>query len=64
MPGMDGRELAEAARAWRPFMPVLLMTGYAENAMERSRFIGKGMDLLSKPFEIDVLLTRIWGMID
>ncbi len=64
MPGMDGRELAEAARAWRPFMPVLLMTGYAENAMERSRFIGKGMDLLSKPFEIDVLLARIRGMLN
>nr|WP_275690462.1 response regulator [Luteibacter yeojuensis] len=64
MPGMDGRELAEAARAWRPALPVLFMTGYAENAMERSRFLGQGTDMIAKPFEIDVLLARIRGMLD
>ncbi|NID05607.1 response regulator [Luteibacter jiangsuensis] len=64
MPGMDGRELAEAARAWRPTLPVLFMTGYAENAMERSRFLARGTDMISKPFEIDMLLGRIRAMLD
>ncbi|MGE7139283.1 response regulator [Luteibacter sp. NPDC031894] len=64
MPGMDGRELAEAARAWRPALPVLFMTGYAENAMERSRFLGQGMDMIAKPFESDVLLGRVRAMLD
>jgi CheY-like chemotaxis protein len=64
MPGMDGRELAEAARAWRPALPVLFMTGYAENTMERSRFLGRAMDMIAKPFEIDTLLRRVRAMLD
>jgi DNA-binding response OmpR family regulator/two-component sensor histidine kinase len=64
MPGMDGRELADSARAWRPTLPVLFMTGYAENAMERSRFLGRGMDMIAKPFEIDALLGRVRAMLD
>ncbi|WP_413624231.1 response regulator [Luteibacter sp. Lutesp34] len=64
MPGMDGRELAEAARAWRPALPVLFMTGYAENAMERSGFLARGTDMIAKPFEIDMLLGRIRAMLD
>ncbi|SEW06101.1 response regulator [Luteibacter sp. 329MFSha] len=64
MPGLDGRELADVARAWRPTLPVLFMTGYAENATERSRFLNRGMDLIAKPFEIDALLTRVRQMLD
>lgn len=63
MPGMNGRELAEVARAWRPALPVLFMTGYAENAVERSRFLGQGMDMIVKPFEIDMLLGRVRRML-
>ncbi|KAF1007862.1 MAG: Blue-light-activated protein [Luteibacter sp.] len=63
MPGMSGRELADVARAWRPTLPVLFMTGYAENAMERARFLGEGMDMITKPFEIDDLLVRVGRML-
>lgn len=63
MPGMSGRELADVARAWRPTLPVLFMTGYAENAVERARFLGEGMDMITKPFEIDDLLTRVRRML-
>lgn len=64
MPGMDGRELADIARAWRPTLPVLFMTGYAENAHDRSRFLGAGMDMIVKPFEIDGLLAHVRGMLE
>ncbi|URX63164.1 response regulator [Luteibacter anthropi] len=64
MPGMNGRELAEVARAWRPALPVLFMTGYAENAMDRASFLGQGMDMITKPFEIDDLLARIRHILD
>ena len=64
MPGMDGRELADVARAWRPTLPVLFMTGYAENATERSRFLHRGMDLIVKPFEVDDLLARVRQILD
>jgi PAS domain S-box-containing protein len=64
MPGMNGRDLAEIARAWRPALPVLFMTGYAENALERSRFLGTGMEMITKPFELDGLLAAVRGMLD
>jgi len=64
MPGMNGRDLAEVARAWRPTLPVLFMTGYTENAMQRSRFLGTGMDMITKPFEIDGLLASVHAMFD
>lgn len=59
MPDMDGRELAKVARAWRPALPVLFMTGYAENAVDPARFLAPGMELLLKPFEVDTLLERV-----
>ncbi|UPG90974.1 response regulator [Luteibacter aegosomaticola] len=61
MPDMDGRELARTARAWRPELPVLFMTGYAENAADPSRFLGPGMEILLKPFEVGTLLDRVRG---
>ncbi|QWT18854.1 response regulator [Bacillus sp. NP157] len=63
MPDMDGRDLAGTARAWRPTLPVLFMTGYAENALEPGRFLGAGMEMLLKPFEVDTLLLRVRGML-
>jgi len=63
MPGMDGRELAEVARAWRPKLPILFMTGYAENA-HRTGFVGAGMDMITKPFDVDGLLDRVRALLD
>jgi hypothetical protein len=42
-----------------PAPPILLMTGYAENAANRQSFLGEGMDLIAKPFHIDELLEKI-----
>jgi len=64
MPDLDGRELARTARAWRPTLPVLFMTGYAENALDPARFLEPGMQLLLKPFEVDTLLERVRGALD
>lgn len=59
MPGMDGLELAAAARQLRPDLPVLLATGYAELPD------GHGPDFprLEKPFREDELLARIAAML-
>ncbi|WP_109126000.1 response regulator [Dyella sp. C11] len=64
LPGMNGRQLAEAARAWRPSLPILFMTGYAESALAGDELLDEGMDILIKPFEIDQLLTKVRGMLD
>ncbi|MBW4791719.1 response regulator [Pseudomonas tolaasii] len=59
LPHMTGRELADVARALRNGLPILFMTGYAENAANRQSFLGEGMDLIAKPFHIDELLDKI-----
>jgi PAS domain S-box-containing protein len=62
LPGMDGRQLADAARALRPQLRVLLMSGYASAAVSAGGFLGPGMALVTKPFTIDILATRIGQM--
>lgn len=64
LPGMNGRQLAEAARAWRPALPILFMTGYAERALTGEELLDEGMDILIKPFEIDQLLTKVRDMLN
>jgi len=63
LPGMNGRQLAEIARQHRPDLKVLFMTGYAEKAAERQGFLDDGMDMVAKPFSIDVLANKIRTMI-
>ena len=59
LPGISGRELADMARVYRPGLPVLFMTGYAETALDRQAFLGSGMDMLIKPFQIGELLAKV-----
>ncbi|WP_407309625.1 PAS domain-containing protein [Pseudomonas sp. nanlin1] len=63
LPGLNGRQLAEIARQYRPGLRVLFMTGYAQSAAERQAFLGEGMDLLAKPFTLDHLALCLRGMI-
>ena len=64
LPGMNGRQLAEIARQHRPGLKVLFMTGYAENAINRDGFLDEGMEMMTKPFGLDDLATRIRGMME
>jgi len=63
LPGMNGRQLAEIARQHRPDLKVLFMTGYAEKAAERQGFLEEGMDMVAKPFSIELLANKIRTMI-
>ena len=64
LPHINGRKLAEIARAARPGLKVLFVTGYAENATDRGGFLDDGMDLLTKPFPLDALGAKVRAMID
>ncbi len=64
MPMMNGRELAQRMRGWRPDVPVLFMTGYAENALNRQHFLGEGMDMITKPFQLAEFLDKVRTMLD
>ena len=57
--GMNGRQLADAARINRPDLKVLFITGYAENAVIGERRLEAGMHILTKPFEMDVLAGKV-----
>ncbi|TWB13747.1 PAS domain S-box-containing protein [Nitrospirillum amazonense] len=59
LPGLNGRQIADAARPARPGLKVLFMTGYAENAMPSHDFLAQGMELITKPFPMDVLAQRL-----
>ncbi|HZH10383.1 MAG TPA: PAS domain-containing protein [Microvirga sp.] len=64
LPGLNGRQMADAAREKRPDLKVLFMTGYAENAALDRGFLDKGMALITKPFPVHALATRIRMMIE
>ena len=59
MPLMDGISLALKVRAARPHVPILLMTGYA-NERQRAHNLSLLIEgLLSKPFTMEQLLTAV-----
>ncbi|WP_205686771.1 PAS domain-containing sensor histidine kinase [Caulobacter flavus] len=62
LPGMNGRQLAEVARDRRPDLPILFITGYAENAAIRAGFLGSNMAMIGKPFALDTLAAKIGEM--
>jgi PAS domain S-box-containing protein len=64
LPHINGRKLAEIARASRPDLKVLFLTGYAENAAVRGDFLDPGMDMLTKPFALDALGAKVRAMIE
>ncbi len=61
--GLNGRQLADAARLARPGLPVLLITGYAETAVLSAGGLGPGMEVLTKPFGVDAMSDRIRRMV-
>jgi len=64
LPGINGRQLAEIARQYRPGLRVLFVTGYAENAAQRSQFLDEGMEMVAKPFAVDELARKIRAMVE
>src|SRR5690606_6457726 len=63
LPGMNGRDLAAVARRNRPDLPVLFMTGYAENMARDPSFLDGRMDLIVKPFALEVFAARVQAML-
>ncbi|MET0742442.1 MAG: response regulator, partial [Microvirga sp.] len=63
LPGINGRQLADQARQHRPALKVLFITGYAENATLANGFLDPGMNMITKPFAVEVLANRIRGII-
>ncbi|WP_188411033.1 hybrid sensor histidine kinase/response regulator [Agaricicola taiwanensis] len=62
--GMNGRQVADAARQYRASLKVLFITGYAENAVIGNGHLDPGMEVLTKPFTVEGLANRIRTMIE
>jgi hypothetical protein len=62
--GIKGRQLADAARGARPELKVLLITGYAENAIIGGGQLSPGMRQLPKPFVVETFAARVLEIIE
>jgi CheY-like chemotaxis protein len=62
--GINGRQVADAAREGRPDLKVLFITGYAENAAVGNGLLDAGMQVITKPFAMAVLSNKIREMIE
>ncbi|MBY6265438.1 response regulator [Azospirillum sp. 412522] len=61
--GMNGRQMIDLARVGRPKLKTLFITGFAENALLNNGQLEPGMSVLTKPFAMDVLASRIRELI-
>ena len=59
--GLNGRQLADAVRAFRPLLPVLFVTGYAGRALEEE--LAPGMSVLAKPFSFADLDAKVRALL-
>jgi signal transduction histidine kinase len=61
--GMNGRQLADAARQHRPGLKVLFVTGYAETAAVGDGHLDAGMQTMTKPFTLHALADKVHGVL-
>ena len=64
MPGMAGTKLAERARALRPDLRVLYISGYADHSLVRQALSDKGAQFLQKPFSPAQLAVMVRQVLD
>ena len=68
LPGLNGRQLAEAAKAHYPDLKVLFLTGYAFQALDDrpgdgEDGLGRNMRLLAKPVAVDAFRAMVRSML-
>jgi len=62
--GLNGRQMADAGRLIRPNLKVLFITGYAENAAIGNGHLLPGMEVMTKPFDMQALTLRIRSIVE
>ncbi|MBB3035234.1 hybrid sensor histidine kinase/response regulator [Alteriqipengyuania lutimaris] len=58
MPGMDGPAMARAIRKIRPEIPILFMSGYAEETL-RNEISIENMHFIAKPFSVEQISRKV-----
>ena len=63
LPGLNGRLMIDKAPAHRQGLRVLFTTGYADSwVLQQGPPLGEGMDMLTKPFDMGALLSKIYTL--
>lgn len=61
--GLNGRQMAELGRVTRPGLPVLYITGYAQNLTLDQCHLQPCTEVLTKPFALEALSERVRTLI-
>jgi two-component system, cell cycle sensor histidine kinase and response regulator CckA len=64
MPGIRGRQLAERLEQMRPGVPVLFVSGHADDEVARRGLLDPGQPFLQKPFDPDVIAVKVRELLD
>ena len=63
LPGLNGRAMIDKAPPHRQGLRVLFTTGYADSwVLQQGPPLGEGMDILTKPFDMGALLSKIYTL--
>ena len=61
--GISGFQVARQLRARAPDLPVLFITGFTEEAIDPREVLEPGLELMTKPFGLDVLAHKVNAML-
>ena len=64
MPGMNGRQLADQLKLLYPYMKIVYMSGYTDNAIVHHCILENGVNFIQKPFTIDALTRKLRDVLD
>lgn len=62
--GMNGRQMADAGRQTRRDLKVLFITGYAESSVIGDGQLEPGMQVLTKPFDLETLTAKVRQLVE
>jgi PAS domain S-box-containing protein len=62
--GLNGRQLADRIRTFRPELKVLFTSGYTEDALVHNGRLDEGVDLLNKPYRKRDLALKLRKVLD